>query len=123
VRAVLCLPSLCASPQDEFTAPLPSWSPATLSRWCAAQGDALRTSRGVDVGRILEGMTGNELSQMSDFGLDELGVPARMRAYLRDKLLAPPAAPPVDEQVAAAGAWRAFTQRLSEAANALFLPF
>ncbi len=61
----------------------------------------------MDVAQLLDGMSGNQLAQMSDFELDELGVPARMRAYLRDKLLAPPSAPPVDEQVAAAGAWPA----------------
>jgi hypothetical protein len=58
----------------------------------------------VDVAALLAGLSGQELSGLSDFALDELGVPCRMRAHLRTKLLAPPAAPPVDEQVAAAEA-------------------
>ncbi len=93
--------------QAEFDAPVADWSADTLARWCAAQGDALRTPR-VDVGALLAGMSGAELAAMSDYALDELGVPNRMRAYLRAQLLAPPpadgAAAPVDAQLAAAEA-------------------
>ncbi len=41
----------------------------------------------MDVGRLLRGVTGEELERMSDRALDERGVPFRMRAYLREKLL------------------------------------
>ena len=85
--------------QAALREPLSSWSAATLAFWCAAQGEQLRTSR-VDVGRLLSGVTGAELLRLTDAELDELGVPSRMRAYLRDKLVYAQATPAtVDEQL------------------------
>ena len=91
-----------------------SWSAATLGRWCAAQGDALRTPH-FAVATLLKDVDGAALLGLSDYALDELGVPARMRAYLRDKLHPPPeAAKAVEEQVAEAERHgREFVKRMS----------
>ena len=88
-----------AAPQAEFDAPVASWSAATLARWCAAQGDALRTPH-FAVATLLRDIDGATLLAASDYALDELGVPARMRAYLREKLQLQPVA--VEAQVEAA---------------------
>ncbi len=69
------------------------WSAATLARWCSTQGDALRTPH-FSVTTLLAGVDGAALLAMSDYALDELGVPARMRVYLRAKQ------PPLAELVA-----------------------
>ena len=78
------------------------WSAATLARWCGEQGDALRTPH-FSVATLLAGVDGAALLGMSDYALDELGVPARMRGYLRAKLQPPLAEPvAVEAQVEAA---------------------
>jgi len=90
------------------------WSAATLSRWCAQQGDSLRTEH-FSVATLLRDVDGAGLLAMSDYSLDELGVPARMRTFLRDKLHPAPAAPEtVEDQMAAAEAHgREFMKRMS----------
>lgn len=79
-----------------------TWSAATLARWCGEQGDSLRTPH-FQVATLLAGVDGAALLAMSDYALDELGVPARMRGYLRAKLQPASAEPvAVEAQVEAA---------------------